>query len=404
MVCEGELDAVAGWCMGFKNLVSLPNGAGNFDPEHWDVLSSRRKIFLILDPDGAGREGMKSISTRLGQDRCINVKIPGGMDINDLLIRYGPVDGYAKTGTKLQACLDDGKPCGAPQVFSVASALKELRNHIALTGSVETGFSSPWYSLNNILGMISPGEVILLQAIPKTGKTTLLQQWLSWLAIEHRIKSMMYCLEMPIWRQAQMLVSLRTGIERDQLTNLQVLITELKMREVPFYYGQPPKIWSFAQVKDVITYAKMRYGIQILGFDNFQLLCRGQENATAEQAAVSAGFKQLASELDLAIILVVQPRKVNPKVSPGMYDPSGSGALIADSDGMITMWREPLHSSEEEVATPTDLAQTESASFKPETLIRVPASRYRSGGSAWLLCNGAIATFSEVPQRDTSGV
>jgi hypothetical protein len=103
----------------------------------------------------------------------------------------------------------------------------------------------------------------------------------------------------------------------------------------------------------------------------------------------------LAIELDIAIILVVQPKKINIRNSPGMYDPSGSASIIADADGMLTLWRKPLHDSEEEI-TDESMTSREFEAFGPETLIRCPASRYRSGGQAALYFDGVTATFTEV--------
>lgn len=393
IIVEGEIDCLSAIVMGFKNVVSLPQGANNFAPDHWDALVGCRYIYFILDSDGAGRAGVKKIAYRLGADRCYDVRIPGGYDVNDLLVNFN-VDGGRK---RLQACIEEAKPVGVGEVAGVRDALQELEDHIILRGSVETGFVSPWPSVNQMCGSIAPGEVLLIQAIPKTGKTTFCQQWLSWLAQTHNIPTMMYCLEMPLWRLAQSLVAGTTMTSRGSISTLQVKMTILQYRDTPFYYGAIPKQWDFEHIKDVIIYSVKRFGIQLVCFDNLQLLCRSKKDTWTEQAAVSKSFKQLASELDIAILLVVQPKKMDPRYMPGMYDPSGSGSIIADADGMLSLWRKPLHSSE--TAVSDDQLQTiEAESFGPETLVRVPASRYRPGGQALLYFDGPFATFTE-PDR-----
>ncbi len=393
LIVEGEMDCLSAYMMGFSAF-GLPQGADHFSSDHWDRLVGFKRVSIVLDPDVAGREGAEKVARRLGEERCYNVKIPNGMDVNDLLTKYGAEGGQKR----LLACIKDAKQFGRGEVASAFGALQELDDHISKTGSVESGFATPWCSVNRVCGLISPGEVLLLQAIPKTGKTTLALQWLSWLAQNHSVPSLMYCLEMPLWRLAQSLTAMTTSMERTNITTLEVKMTMLRFRNVPFYFGVIPKSWDFEHIEEVITYSVRRFGVQFVCFDNLQLLCRSTTDLYKEQAVVSRNFKRLAEDLGVAVLLVVQPRKMNPKSMPGIYDPSGSGSLIADADGMMTMWRKPLYSSEEIIGD--EQLQTESTeSFAPETLVRVPASRYRPGGQTVLHFNGKEATFSEIAEQ-----
>ena len=74
LVTEGEIDCLSAMTMDFPNSCSLFNGAENFSPEHWDSLADKERIYFILDPDGAGRSGVKKIATRLGADRCYDFR------------------------------------------------------------------------------------------------------------------------------------------------------------------------------------------------------------------------------------------------------------------------------------------------------------------------------------------
>lgn len=389
-IVEGEMDCISTVLMGFENVVSLPMGAENFEAEHWDFLVPYERINLILDHDGAGRSGVQKLILRLGDDRCYNVRIPNGMDPNDLLKKYQ----YEEGAKRLRACIDDAKPAGRGNVASVNIALKELEDHITQHGNLETGFSTPWSSVNRIIGCVSPGEVMLLQAIPKTGKTTLAQQWLAWLSKQYSVPTLMYCLENPLWRLAQSLVASHCHAHREKLNLVQTRMTYLAYKDIPFYYGAIPKEWTFEVIKEVITYSVRRFGIQFVCFDNLQLICRNANNPYNEQAVVSRDFKRLISELNIALLLIVQPRKINPRSVPGIYDPSGTGSIIADADGMISMWRRPLQISEE--GADDDVQSESMASFSPETLIRVPASRYRAGGQTIVYFDEDRATFVEV--------
>jgi hypothetical protein len=389
LIFEGESDLISAVMMGYPNACALPTGAGNFSSDHWDTLIKKRKIYLLLDYDGAGRAGVTSVATRLGPDRCYNVRIPNGMDVNDLLIKFG----YEEGKKRLDACIEDAKPFGESSVSSVGQALGELQRHLVNTGSVESGYASPWPSVTRMLGLVGEGEVILVLAIPKTGKTTFCLQWLAWLSRHHDVPTMMFCLEMPMWRLAQSLTSHVTYTPRDRLTSTAVSITQLQMMGKPLFFGEKPREWTFQKIKDTIAYAVQRFGIKVVCFDNLHLLVRSLENQFQEQAQVSRDFKLLASELNIAILLVVQPRKMDPTKIPGFYDPAGSSSIIADADGLLSLWRRPLLAESMDEDAPISFDQE---SFAPETIISVPASRYRQGGRAQLFCSGDIATFSEM--------
>ena len=80
---EGELDAITLWDQGIKNVVATTTGAGSFDPEWIDQLETVNKIFLCYDPDEPGQKGAREVARRLGYERCFNVALPDGRDVND---------------------------------------------------------------------------------------------------------------------------------------------------------------------------------------------------------------------------------------------------------------------------------------------------------------------------------
>ena len=393
ILIEGESDLISAWCLGYRNILALPQGAKNFESGHWDTLVKFKKIYILLDYDGPGREAVQKVASRLGTERCYNVKIPNGMDVNELLVKFG----YEEGKKRLDACIIDAELIGKGEVAGVDAALVELEDIISNSGGTQAGFISPWPSLNKVVGCLGLGEVMLLQAIPKTGKSTFAQQWLAWLAQQCNVPTMMYCLEMPLHRLAQSLVAYDNARDRDELEKLHVQMTRTRFRGVPYFYGTIPKELTFEHVKEVITYSVRRYGIQVVCFDNLQFLCRGHD-VFQQQADVSRNFKQLAGTLNIAILLVVQPRKMDPRFSPGLYDPSGSGSIIADADGMISMWRRPRFETGQMI-TDEEMVSEERESLEPEVLVSVPASRYKPGGRALLWIDGPTATFSEIEEN-----
>jgi len=101
LICEGEIDCLAAIESGFKNAVSVPFGAGNYNwiEENWDWLEQFNKIIIWADADEAGIKMKKNIIPRLGEWRCYEVEAPTEYikdnktiyikDINEVLYYYG---------------------------------------------------------------------------------------------------------------------------------------------------------------------------------------------------------------------------------------------------------------------------------------------------------------------------
>ena len=102
---EGEMDVAALTEMGYKNAVSLKDGApreakAETDPlakrflaigEHSEVLSKATKIVLAGDSDAPGKALMEEIARRLGRHRCWIVDWPSDCkDASDVLRIHGP--------------------------------------------------------------------------------------------------------------------------------------------------------------------------------------------------------------------------------------------------------------------------------------------------------------------------
>ena len=82
-ITEGEIDALTLWDQGIKNVVGITTGAGSFDPAWIDQLQAVKKIILCYDPDEPGQKGAREAARRLGYDRCFNVVLPDGQDVNE---------------------------------------------------------------------------------------------------------------------------------------------------------------------------------------------------------------------------------------------------------------------------------------------------------------------------------
>jgi len=103
IITEGEFDALSFEEAGFKNAVSVPNGAskGNNNLTYldncWEHFEEVKRIFLALDTDEPGIKLREELARRLGKDRCYIVHYEGECkDANEALTKHG-VDSLKKS-------------------------------------------------------------------------------------------------------------------------------------------------------------------------------------------------------------------------------------------------------------------------------------------------------------------
>jgi P4 family phage/plasmid primase-like protien len=98
IITEGEFDCIAAIQLGFKNVISISNGAQTFKDVWADELKGC-KIYLAYDNDKAGDKGSDIAAGKL--ENCWRVKLPE-KDFNDCLM-----GGFNKV--ELQYCLNGAK-------------------------------------------------------------------------------------------------------------------------------------------------------------------------------------------------------------------------------------------------------------------------------------------------------
>ena len=101
LITEGEIDTLSVIESGYKNVVSVPLGAGNdhWIEHNWEWLEQFDKIIIWSDNDDAGLKMRKNIIPRLGTWRCYFVELPNEIekdgrqisvkDINEVLFHFG---------------------------------------------------------------------------------------------------------------------------------------------------------------------------------------------------------------------------------------------------------------------------------------------------------------------------
>jgi twinkle protein len=94
IICEGEIDALTFIENGFKNVLSVPNGAKNFNflDDSITLFEEIEKIYLATDVDSPGIELKDELIRRLGAEKCLSVNFKDCKDANEYYCKYGGID------------------------------------------------------------------------------------------------------------------------------------------------------------------------------------------------------------------------------------------------------------------------------------------------------------------------
>lgn len=405
-IVEGEADCLALLSAGVKNVVGVP-GAGVKKAawiERMDNANPQR-IYLLYDRDRKGQEGAKEIAKRIGVKKVYNIVLPEfstadgkpGKDVNEWLAA-------GHTAEELRPLCDAARPFNVEGVAPVQEVLADLISDIEGNG-LKPSLDTPWPSLNNKLVGVEYGDVVGIMAQGKIGKTTMALNWLNYYA-SCGVNALLYCLEMPPKRLVRKWCCHITG---DTEGELGTFSKESIVRAQEIAAAMPGELlFGFTQSKkadiifDTIRQCVRRYGVKVVAFDNLQFLVRSVENSAQETANISKRFKELAMELGIVILLVIQPNRVREGQLIEASNAYGSSAIEKDVDAMIVLHRNRVLNlgNEAEFDGYLETDQT----FEPQMLVRVGLTRYSSGGACTLWMDGASSTVREFSAEEKAAV
>jgi len=374
-LCEGETDLMALWNAGIKNVVATTTGAGSFDPAWIDQLAKVEKIILVYDSDEAGQRGAREVAKRLGFERCLNVVLPEGMDVNDYFLS-------GNTAEDFREIAGEGKPFDVVGVLTFSEGLRQLRE-TARRPEQAQGLKTGFPNVDRILRKgFQPGELIVLSAPPKIGKSTWALQVVIHNAL-NRIPSLFFCLEMRPSRIVQKIVQCQTRVEL--IGPAEITAAESAFYGVPLYLGYSHQKPTLEGIISTLKQAIKRYGLGLVAFDHLHFLCRSISNQVQEIGQAVQAFKFLAEEMEIPVLVIAQPRKIQPDSIMTAQDLKDSSSIFSDCDHLIILHRaRAMGNGNGRLAT---------EAFNPETLVRIEASRYSAGGEALLHYRGEISLF-----------
>lgn len=407
---EGESDTISLWNAGEPNAVGVPGCDGK--KVTWDEqLHKPIKKYLVFDNDDAGQKGALSFATRFGIDQFHNVVLPQyELDVpvvdkkGNTRTTIKDVNEFFASGHTLEEfheLLANARPFDIEGVSSADSAYDKLIQLYNDTGSFAPKYKFKWESVNSRAKGMDDGDMIVILAPAKTGKTSICLNQCEFMAEEYGSNPHIDCMEMQDVQLIKKLAAMTLEKDEDLLTIEDIKQARALSRSRPngfiFTRSSPSNLEEYL---DFLRRVKRRYDSSIIVVDNFQILVdltigRGNSNnRPSYMSMVSKKLKSLANELKVPLILISQPKQLQEGQMVGANDSEGSSTLTKDADLFITLNRNPEIKMKMAQADAMGKIET-NQSHSDNMYVEIALSRRSAGGMCTLKIDGAKSLIRE---------
>jgi replicative DNA helicase len=248
---------------------------------------------------------------------------------------------------------------GSNKFIALKDALGEAwerLDHLHKTKDQLRGVPTGFTDLDNKLSGLQKSDLIILAARPSMGKTSLALDIVRKAAINHRVPTAIFSLEMSAQQLVDRMLSAESQVDAWKLRtghNLSVehdfkAIGEAigKLSDAPIYIDDQAGN-NILKMRSVARRLKNEKGLGLIVVDYLQLMVptntRGSDNIVQQVTEISRSLKNLARELEVPVLALSQlSRAVEQRGGkPRLSDLRDSGSIEQDADLVIFIHREP---------------------------------------------------------------
>ena len=345
IVVEGEMDKLAFYEAGFKNCVSVPNGASNLKMEYLkDFPDNLERVYLAVDDDEPGRKLQDELSRRIGRDICYRVLYPEGCkDINDVLVKHNK--GVVKE------CITDAQVYPLEGVISVRDFNMDIDQ--LYEDGLQRGLTVGHNIFDNLFSFTT-SQLTVVTGVPTHGKSNFLEHIALRLSSQHGWKFGVFSPEhYPMQLHFSVLSEKLIGKSFRKITRYNRMSkTDLKSAKdfisEHYHWIRPDgDIYTIDSILETAKGLIRRHGINALIIDpynkiNANISGENETNYINKFLTRLTIFKQ---KYDIHIFLVAHPRKMQKQDNgqyeiPTLYDVAGSANFYNQVDNGITVYRD----------------------------------------------------------------
>ena len=355
---EGEMDVLALYEAGYKNVVSLPDGApqtAKFHKddkrfkafEHSKWIFDADEVIVATDADENGKALRLELIHRFGKDICKVVNFPRiddwqCKDANECLIHYDT--------QILQECIQYAEEFPVHGLHGVKEYHDSVQN--IYDGNEQKALSTGFKELDKIY-KIMPSTFNLITGIPNHGKSNFLDQILLNLAENEGWNFALFSPEHSTPNHIRRLlekrcrkpfdIGLHARISQDELNEgIQFLDDHFRFIE------STEEIPNIEYILKKAKLAKQRFGIKGLVIDPFNQISPDRDYAKREDEHIRdiiAKCQQFARNHQMVVWMVAHPHKLQRNDSgvippPDLYQVSGSAHWANMSDVALVVHRD----------------------------------------------------------------
>ena len=232
----------------------------------------------------------------------------------------------------------------------LTQAIQNLEKMQSKKGAV-VGIPSGIIDLDNVTAGFRKSDLIVIAGRPSMGKTALALSVARNAALESKVPTAIFSLEMSSDQLAQRLLSSEARIDgqKARTGRLQparwkdITLASGKLADAPLFIDDTPAL-SILDLRSRARRLKREENIELLIVDYLQLMQgpRRSENRQQEISSITQSLKALAKELDIPVIALSQlSRAVESRTDkrPVLSDLRESGAIEQDADVVIFLYR-----------------------------------------------------------------
>jgi len=333
VITEGEIDAMSFAEAGIP-AVSVPFGAkweneSGSDPNSewisndWNFLERFEKIYLSMDMDESGQKAMKSISKRLGIDRCLIIKLPQ-KDANETLCKNGLT---ALTEAHKKASYVEHDKLKNANSFNESMHEKFFGDE-----EITKGIPTPW----NIPFHWRMNELTVLTGFNGSGKS----MFLNWICVNLRGLGKSTCIASLEIRPDETLRALvRQSIGADRPLNENHLDKTLNWLGEGFWFFDHHGGVQVDEMLQSFIYAHRRYNVQFFIIDSLMKCGLRFDDFNAQKKTMDL-LTQFVDRYDVHVFLVAHSRKKDGEHErAGKMDVKGISEITDNAHNVLSIWR-----------------------------------------------------------------
>lgn len=343
-----ELDAAAPHSVGLADLKP--------DPARWLAGT------VELEPTGARAK----YYARMVRDAALlrRLRAVVGEMTRDVAQPTGPAEEVIRDCESLLFQLTDS--CGPkretaqPVVGAMAEVLADI--DARASGEFPAGLSTGYRDIDNVLGPLRPGHMVVIGARPGGGKTALSVCFAA-NAAGAGASSLFFSMEMPRKQIAERILSTSAGVPLTKITRGSVSASEAgRLASVAMGETGAQRVYvddtpdqPAARLMALARRAVRRWGVGLVVVDYLQLMRpeNADENRTQQVGMMARRLKQLARECNVPVVCLCQlNRQVENRPGgskPRLADLRESGEIEAHADSVILLSPQPNQSDGDDV-------------------------------------------------------